>query len=120
MYQYRATVERIIDGDTLDVTVDLGFFLTSRMRVRLRGVDTPEVRGSERPEGLKVKAFVEEKLPIGKQVVINTYKLGKYGRYIADLFFHESSEDWQEILDSGTELNQLLLDKGMAQPIPDK
>lgn len=120
MYQYKAAVERVIDGDTIDVTVDLGFFLTSRMRVRLRGVDTPEIRGPERPEGLKVKAFVQEKLPVGKQVVINTYKLGKYGRYIADLFFHESNDDWREILDSGINLNQLLLEKGMAEPISSK
>ena len=118
MYQYKATIERVIDGDTMDVTVDLGFFLTARMRVRLRGVNTPEIRGPERPEGLKVKAFVQETLPPGTQVVINTYKLGKYGRYIADLFFHESSDDWREILNSGINLNRLLLDKGMARPIP--
>lgn len=120
MYQYKATVERVIDGDTLDVTVDLGFFLTSRMRVRLRGVNTPETRGPERPEGLKVKAFVQEQLPLGKHVVIDTYKIGKYGRYLADLFFHKSSDDWREILESGTNLNQLLLEKGLAEPISSK
>jgi len=117
MYQYKATIERIVDGDTIDVTVDLGFFLTSRMRIRLRGLDTPEIRGPERPEGLKVKAFVQETIPPGKQVVINTYKVGKYGRYIADILFHTDSQDWREIIATGTNLNQLLLEKGMAEPI---
>jgi endonuclease YncB( thermonuclease family) len=117
MYQYRATLQRVIDGDTIDVTIDLGFYLTSQMKVRLRGVNTPEIRGPERPEGLKAKAFVEEKLPPGKQIVLNTYKVGKYGRYIADVFFHESSDDWREILDSGITLNQLLLEQGLAEPM---
>ncbi|OQY21366.1 MAG: hypothetical protein B6I34_07475 [Anaerolineaceae bacterium 4572_32.1] len=118
MYQYQATVERVVDGDTIYVTVDLGFFLTSMMKLRLRGVDTPEIRGKERPEGLKAKAFVQEKLPLGKKIVINSYKIGKYGRYIADVFFHESSENWQEILKDGINLSQLLLEKGLAEPYP--
>jgi micrococcal nuclease len=119
MYQYQATVERVVDGDTVYVTVDLGFFLTSMMKLRLRGVNTPEIRGPERPEGLRVKAFVQEKLPVGKQIVINTYKIGKYGRYIADVFYHDTSTDWQEVLAEGVHLNQLLLDKGMAEPYPE-
>jgi len=119
MYQYRATVQRVVDGDTVYVTVDLGFFLTATMNLRLRGVNTPELRGPQRPRGLEVKAFVQEKLPVGKRVVINSYKIGKYGRYIADVFYHDTSTDWQEILAEGIHLNQELLDRGMAEPYPD-
>ncbi len=117
MYQYKAKVARIVDGDTLYAEVDLGFFIKVTMNVRLRGIDTPEIRGPERPEGLKVKQFVEDTLAQCPAVVLRTYKLGKYGRYIADLWFLPGSKDAEEIMEKGTQLNQLLLDKGMAEPM---
>ena len=54
-YIHKAHIDRVIDGDTSDVTVHLGFRITTYQRLRLVGVDTPETQGPERPEGLKVK-----------------------------------------------------------------
>ena len=85
MYEYIATVERIVDGDTVDVRIDVGFFVCIRMRLRLNGIDTFEMRGEERELGLLAKAFVEARIPPGSVVLIKTYKLGTYGRFVADV-----------------------------------
>lgn len=119
MYQYKAKIERVVDGDTIYVDVDLGFFLRQVMILRLKGVDTPEIRGPERPQGLIAKQFVEDTLAQCPAVVIRTYKLGKYGRYIADLWYKIGSDNEEEILNSGTLLNQELLDKGLAEVEPE-
>ncbi len=117
MYTYKATVVRIVDGDTIYVDVDLGFYLRQTMKVRLKGLNTPEIRGPERPEGLKSKHFVEEKLADCPAVVIKTNKIGKYGRYIADVWFLAGSDDPHTILEQGQSLNKLLLDKGLAEEV---
>jgi endonuclease YncB( thermonuclease family) len=109
-------IERVVDGDTIYVDVDLGFFLRQVMNLRLKGIDTPEIRGEERPEGLKAKQFVEDTLSQCPAVVIRTYKVGKYGRYIADLWYKLGSNDEEEILANGKLLNQELLDRGLAEP----
>lgn len=117
MYQYQGRVTKVVDGDTLDVEVDLGFKVNIGIRLRLRGLNTPEVRGPEREEGLKAKAFVKRKVEKAR-VVVNTYKVGKYGRYIADVFFlNKRTKSYQEILKRGTCLNELLLKKGLAEKI---
>jgi micrococcal nuclease len=117
MFQYKAKVVRVVDGDTMWVDVDLGFFLRQTMNLRLNRINTPEIKGEERPEGLKVKQYVEDTLAQCPAVVIKTYKLGKYGRYIADLYYLPGSDDPEEILANGTYLNQELLDKGMAEEV---
>jgi len=119
MYQYKAKIERVVDGDTIYVDVDLGFYLRQVMNVRLKGIDTPEIRGDERPEGLQAKQFVEDTLAQCPAVVIRTHKMGKYGLYIADLWYKLGSDDETEILASGTLLNQELLDRGLAEPYDD-
>ena len=59
-YNFRVVeINRVLDGDTIDVTIDLGFRITTFQRLRLVSVDTPEIRGPERPEGLKVKEYVK-------------------------------------------------------------
>ena len=102
-YTYKANVNRVVDGDTFDVTIDLGFRITTHQRLRLVGVDTPEIRGPERPEGLKVKAYVKGLIE-GKEVTIETFKIGKFGRYVAEVY-----------LDGGEKLSEHLLAKGMAE-----
>ena len=102
-YLYRAKVDRIIDGDTFDVTIDLGFRITTYQRLRLAFVDTPELRGKERPEGLKVKEYVQSLIE-GKYVMIESFKVGKYGRYICEVY-----------LDKEERLSEHLLNKGMAK-----
>ncbi|MFQ5407506.1 MAG: thermonuclease family protein [Anaerolineales bacterium] len=115
MYTYLATVSRVVDGDTVYVDVDLGFYLRQHMKLRLAGINTPEIRGAERAEGLNAKAFVAAAIPIGSRVVIKTSKLGKYGRYIADIYYLPDSADPHEILMNGRHLNQELLDAGLAE-----
>jgi len=129
MYEYRAMLMRVVDGDTVDLSVDLGFRVYTKLRVRLTGIDTPEVRGIERPEGLVAKAYVEAAL--GKNfaadfgIVIRTNKTGKYGRWLADIFvpvdgFDQSDPGIREAITvvqehSMIHVNKLLLVTGHAE-----
>lgn len=104
MYRYRAIVRRVIDADTIDCQVDLGFRLYANERFRLAGVDAWEVRGPERLDGLAAKKFVEDILPIGAEVILDTEKEpGSFGRWIATVTI------------DGTNLSDLLVEKGHAE-----
>lgn len=93
MWTYHATVDRVVHGDTLDLSVDLGFRTFTRIRIRLKGVDTPEVYGVRRDSeeyelGIEasrlVQAWVDDHEADG--FIIKTEKhLGKYGRWIGVL-----------------------------------
>ncbi len=117
MFTYKATVVKIVDGDTIYVDVDLGFYLRQTMKLRFKGINTPETRGASRPEGLKSKAYVIDRLSHCPAIVIKTDKIGKYGRYIADIWYLPGSDDPDKILSKGALLNQELLNKGLAAPI---
>lgn len=108
MYKYEATVRRWVDGDTVDVDIDLGFGLVfHNQRLRLYGIDAYESRTrdlDEKEKGLAATAFVNEMAPVGSKVTIVTYKEGKYGRILAEIF-----------LDDYTNLNMLLTEKGHAE-----
>lgn len=87
MWEYKASVVKVVDGDTVDFDLDLGFYLKIRVRLRLAGIDTPEVRGTEKEAGLKAKAFVERLLGGATEIVVRTGKeTGKFGRWIGDIF----------------------------------
>ena len=108
MYEYNAKVLRVVDGDTVDVEFDLGFNILFRERVRLDGIDTPEIfstkKGSdEYNKGMEAKTYVEQRLS-GKNIIIQTKKdkKGKYGRYIGT------------ILVDGINLNEELVTKELA------
>jgi endonuclease YncB( thermonuclease family) len=79
-------VERVIDGDTLWAQIECGFDTVIREKLRLRGIDCPEL---STPEGKKAKDFSSKKLPAGSTIVITTHKDDKYGRYLADIFCGE-------------------------------
>lgn len=85
-YTYKAKIIRVIDGDTMEVLVDLGMYVKMTITIRLFGIDTPEIRGEEREEGLKVKDYVKSLIE-GKEVLIKTHKdsKGKYGRWLAEI-----------------------------------
>ncbi len=91
-YIYNAIVTKVVDGDTLDLEVDLGFSVKVEHRIRLHGVDAYEtsLRGDtteeEKQKGIEAKAFLIERL-LRKKVVIETIKdkKGKYGRYLANV-----------------------------------
>ena len=121
MYEYLARVRKVIDGDTVDLTVDMGFHVTMLQRVRLRGVDAPEIRGPCREAGAAAKAFVQAALPEGTKVFIRTYKLGKYGRYIADLKWipEEPEPTLQRLLEEGRDLAEALIEAGHGVAYPE-
>jgi len=91
MYEYACKVERVVDGDTVDVVLDLGFDILYKCRVRLYGIDTPESRTrnkDEKARGKMAGAFLKEAIDNGNKVVIQT-KLkdsrGKFGRVLGDV-----------------------------------
>ena len=111
MYEYSVKeVVKVVDGDTIDVIIDLGFNIMYKDRVRLAGVDTPESRTrnlEEKALGLEAKEFLEKRLKSADRIVIRTEKsdsTGKYGRILGWLF-----------LDSGhMSVNNEMILKGYA------
>lgn len=91
-YVYNAIVLDVYDGDTFTAEVDLGFDTFRRMKFRLLGVDTPELRGEERPQGLIVRDLVRDMI-LNKQVVLKTLKdsQGKYGRYLSEVWIGDTN-----------------------------
>lgn len=86
MYEYNCKISRVVDGDTVDVDIDLGFD-TWRCgeRIRLYGIDTPECRtrnAQEKAAGLLAKEFVEQMLHVGGTYKLTTREKGKFGRYL--------------------------------------
>ena len=87
MYNYKAKLIRTIDGDTIDLEIDLGFDIWHKIRVRLDNINTPESRTRDLKEkklGLKAKKFTNNFLK-GKEIIVNTNKQGKFGRFLANL-----------------------------------
>ena len=89
MYEYKAKIIDVYDGDTFTFEVDLGFSITVKEKIRLAGINTPEVRGSSKIEGIKVRDYVRS-IILGKEVMIQVFKKGKFGRYIAYVLFDAS------------------------------
>ena len=90
MYTYKAKLDRVIDGDTIDVNMDLGFDISVHKRIRLAGIDTPESRTrdlEEKKRGLASKARLIELLDKGDLVVEST-DVGKYGRVLGVLHIY--------------------------------
>lgn len=110
MYAYSARVIRWIDGDTVDLRVDLGFHTFVETRFRLYGIDTPE-RGQKNHD--QAKALCESLAPIGSDVFIRTHKdPDKYGRWLADIRGPVIDLDTT----SGVNINTRLVEFGLAVP----
>jgi micrococcal nuclease len=97
MYEYHVKkVTNVVDGDTIDVEIDLGFDISFSSRVRLAGIDTPESRTTNKAEkvlGLEAKEYVKSKIKDAKDIVIKTEKMDsseKYGRILGWLFLDGS------------------------------
>ena len=109
MYKYGAKLIRVVDGDTADVMIDLGFNTWVKARLRFRGIDTWESRTRDLQEKVKGKAataFTKEYLEKNDgKFVIQSYGKGKYGRVLAEIFI--DGED--------TSLNKLLIENGHAK-----
>ncbi len=97
MYEYRAFVRKVYDGDTITVDFDLGFdIMLKNQKIRLSRINTPEIRGKERQEGLKSRDALREKIS-NKWVTIKTQKdkKGKYGRWLGEVWLDDTCmNDW--------------------------
>ena len=108
MYEYACTVERVVDGDTIDVILDLGFSVSYKSRVRLYGIDTPESRTrnkDEKARGKLASAFLSKAIELADQVVIRTElkdSRGKFGRVLGT------------VICDGEDVNQGMVDGGFA------
>ena len=111
LHNYVGVVERVIDGDTIEVRIDLGFDVWRVETIRLRGIDAPE-RGTA--PGKRTTKFVQNKLTGAPFVGLRTYKTDKYARYIADVFYYTEKATPAETLRNGVFLNQELLNKDLA------
>lgn len=89
LWEYRAFIKRWVDGDTVDVEIDLGFGIRKLDRLRLARIDAWEKRGDERVAGLAATDFVITMCPPESEILIRTAKdkQGKYGRYLAEIYF---------------------------------
>ena len=139
MYEYACKVKRVVDGDTVDVILDLGFDVSYSCRVRLYGIDTPESRTRDKDEKARGKmagAFLEEAIEDGEKVVIQT-KLkdskGKYGRGLGDVVvdgvninklmvkchlavaYHGQSKD--DVEAEHLRNRDILIEKGIFEPV---
>jgi len=105
-YLYQAELEAIVDGDTLDLLVDVGFHTLVRQHVRLARIDAPEI---DTVNGRAARNFVAEQLFGARTLVVKTHKTDLYGRYVADVFFSSAEVTLLECFSKGTYLNDLLL-----------
>ena len=85
LYYYKGIVTYVVDGDTYDILVSMGFDMYQMIRFRLVKYNTPETRGEEREEGLRVKAKVKEMIE-GKEVILKSTKKGSFSRYLAAIW----------------------------------
>ena len=105
LYTYRATVTSVYDGDTITVSIDCGFGIVLKdQKIRLLGINAPEVRGEQRESGLVTRDRLREKID-GKQVLLKTKKdkKGKYGRWLGTIWLGDE------------DVNQWLLTEGLAK-----
>lgn len=112
LYWYKAKVDRVLDGDTVDLTLSLGCDVYIKERCRLYGINCPEISGvrkisNEYRRGMEATKFVRDMVE-GKEVVVRTYRdqKGKFGRYLIDLY----------PLEGEMSLNDELVEKGLAIP----
>ena len=111
VYEYKAKLDRVIDGDTVDCFIDLGFNINIKERVRLKGIDTPETRTrdlEEKAKGLAAKDRVIELFEGVESFKIKTEldKKGKYGRILGTIFLPDHVD---------VSLNDILLQEGHAE-----
>ena len=109
MYEYKATVKRVIDGDSLVLDIDLGFYMAmNETKIRLYGLDTPEMNSDDpllRLQAVLATRYLYDNLPVGSKVIIKTIldKREKYGRLLATIFTKE-----------GLNINEGLLENKLA------
>jgi micrococcal nuclease len=110
MYQYKIKkISRVIDGDTLDIDIDLGFHLTITQRVRLKGINAAETKTkdlTEKEKGIEAKAWLIKELSKEGEWIIETTKEDKYGRILGTLY----------LVGEPITVNEKMLNEGIAKP----
>ena len=118
MYEYNAVVERVVDGDTIDVIIDLGFKTWKKVRVRMEGINTPESRTrdlEEKKRGLAAKDRLVEILELNNnKCVLHVSGVGKFGRAIANVFVTSLSPTHDDSSLTLINVNQQLITEGHA------
>jgi endonuclease YncB( thermonuclease family) len=114
LHTYKAYLERIVDGDTIHVILDLGFKTKHREILRLTQINAAE---ANTPQGKKATAGLQKILKDVPFLIVKTNKTDIYGRYLADVFFDEKKKEMnpQKVADSGVYLSQLLLERGLVE-----
>ena len=140
MYEYRAEVIRVVDGDTVDIVLNLGFNVHHAVRVRLAGIDTPECRTrdlDEKARGKLAKKFLKNWLGQEhekKKIVIKTFKKskGKFGRALAEIWVNDvnvnediiecyhavpySAQNKKEVAELHLKNRERLIEQGVFKP----
>ena len=108
LYYYNAKLERVLDGDTIDAMIDLGFSTWVHKRIRLFGINCPETRTrnlDEKAKGIESKKYLEDQfLSTGGRFVLQSLGVGKYGRCLGNIYIDKVN------------INELLLKEGYAEP----
>ncbi len=123
MYEYNARFVtdlgcKVVDGDTVDLMVDLGFKIWVKQRLRLKGVDTPELFGKNKEAGRIAKRFVEAVMSTATRIAVETdkpYSTDKYGRWLGTIHYWGPPKEFGWTVE-GTDLNQELIDRGLGKP----
>lgn len=110
MYQYKIKkVNKVVDGDTVDLDIDLGFNITISHRIRLKDIDAPETRTldlEEKDKGIQAKLWLEKELSKEGEWIIETTKEDKYGRMLGTLY----------LVGEPVTVNERMLNEGIAKP----
>ena len=110
-YIYFAELLRVVDGDTLLMMVDLGFFVRIESRLRLSHVDCEP---SDTAKGKKAIRFIEKELK-GATILITVKKRERFGRYMALVYYSKEYEEFEDIVRHGKLLNEELINRGLAE-----
>lgn len=111
IYTYIATIEEILDGDTIWMDIDLGFNNFTRQKLRLRNINAPDLNTQE---GQKVKDYITARLTPCEFVIVKTHYRDKFTRYLVDVFYDKNITDEYELAEEGKLLNLELLEKGLV------
>lgn len=107
----KCKVVRVIDGDTVVMDIDLGFYIRTQKVIRLLGINTPEIRTKDKTkkaQGILAKRFVQEQLHRNGRLVLVVHEKGKYGRWVGNIVFPENEHKT---------ITSLLLNAGLAEKV---
>ena len=114
MYNYKISPLKVVDGDTIDAEIDLGFDIKVKKRVRFMGINAPESRTrdlEEKAKGLAAKDRVKQLLEGCENITVKSHGIGKYGRCLGELFIDKVDGQEKLTLES---VNELLIKEGHA------